>query len=472
MANIEERKNKDGVITSYRIRASAGYDVNGKQIVKKMSWTPPDGMTKAQIRKELQQQAVLFEQKCQQGLCVDDGIKFSDLADMWMTDYAQNNLKKSTYVSYKMMMRNIKPAIGHIKIGALQPHHLSEFYNSLLGRNIETNKACHPIVNFEDYINVHNGKRSDKPRMKQNELAEKANISLTTIKQLLKGENISEDCANRICAVLKLKFNKTFENVVRTRVKASTVKRYHALISSICSFAVYQGILTSNPCTRVKPPKVTSHEAQFLDEDETTTLVDKLQTAPQPFKTAIQLLLFTGMRRGEMCGLEWSDIDYERKIISIDKNVVYTKETGVYEDTPKTNSSIRGIKVSDYVIELLDEYKKWQNEQRGILGSKWGDSQKIFTNDSGYPLHPTSVSSWFSTFCKHNELKHIPLHSLRHTSASILIMNGVPLNAVSKRLGHACAATTSNIYTHVFKTADEMAAKALDDVIVSKIKHT
>ncbi len=471
MASIEKRMNKNGEITSYRIRVSAGYDVNGKQIVKLMSWSPSPNMTKTQVKRELARVAAEFENKCLMGQCVDDTITFANLSEMWFEDYANHNLKKTTLTSYHKLLKTIIPAIGHISIGKLQPHHLNEFYSSLLNSEVRSNAAVSPLIDFRKYIKVNDGVKRDTVIMRQKDLAEETGISLTTIKALLRGDNISVDCATRICKALGIKYDEAFEVVERNKIKGTTVKRYHAVISSICSFAVYQNIIMVNPCTRVRTPKSGPHEAEYLEEGEAEKLLAALKDAPQPFRTAIQLLLFTGMRRGELCGLQWEDIDYEHNLINVRRNVLYTEETGIYEDTPKTKSSVRGIKVSDYVINLLKEYAEWQDNQCELLGDKWEDSCKIFTNDFGAQIHPSSLSKWFSTFNKRNGLKQVPLHSLRHTSATLLIMSGVPVNVVSKRLGHNNSATTTTIYTHVLRSADEQAALALDNVILSKVKH-
>jgi len=472
MANIEERRNKKGEITSYRIRVSVGYDVGHKQIMKKMTWTPPEGLTKSQIKRELERVAAEFETRCLRGQCIDDSIKFADFSEMWLRDYAENNLKKTTLTSYKTMLeKEIIPAIGHVSIGKIQPHHLNEFYYSLMNREIKTNEACAPLIDFKKYVCVHDGIKRDTVIIKQKELAEKAEISLTTVKVLLRGGNIEINSAKRICSILNLKFEKTFEKVERNNVKPATVKRYHALISAICSYAVYQNIIMVNPCSRVKTPRIGHYEAKYLEEDETEKLLNALETAEEPFRTAVKLLLFTGMRRGKLCGLEWEDIDFEKGIIHINKNTLYLKEIGIYEDTPKTYNSIRGVKISDYVLDFLREYREWQTGQEENVGDKWGNSKKIFTNDMGYQIHPDSLSKWFSKFNKKNGLKKISLHSLRHTSASLLIMSGVPINVVSKRLGHNNATTTSSIYTHVLRAADEYAAEALDNIILEKMNR-
>ena len=129
------------------------------------------------------------------------------------------------------------------------------------------------------------------------------------------------------------------------------------------------------------------------------------------------------------------------------------------------------FQVSDYVMQMLMKYREWQDYQRENVGSKWIESGKVFTGVTGKPLHPSTPSKWFRSFNLKYGLKPIHLHTLRHTSATMMIMNGIPLNEISKRLGHNCASTTSNIYCHVTEEADQKAAEALDNAILSKLKR-
>ena len=147
------------------------------------------------------------------------------------------------------------------------------------------------------------------------------------------------------------------------------------------------------------------------------------------------------------------------------------KETGIYEDTPKNKYSNRKIKVSDYVMQMLRKYREWQDYQRENIGSKWIESGKVFTGVTGKPLHPSTPSKWFRNFNLKYGLKTIHLHTLRHTSSTMMLMNGIPLNEISKRLGHNCASTTSNIYCHVIEEAEQKAAEALENAILSKLKR-
>ena len=470
MARIEERRNKNGEVTSYRFRVSQGYNSDGKQNVIVKTWKPPKGLTKAQLKKEVQKQAALFESECDLGLTVDSSITFRQLYEMWLREYAEVSLKKTTLASYKAMLKNVLKSIGHISLNKIQPHHLSDFYASLLGRTVKTNEAVTPAIDFKKYILVYGGKKYKHERMTQSELSRKAEVSLTTIKVLLKGKAISVKCAKKISDALGLEYKKVFNDVKRDNVSVATVKRYHAIISGIFKHAVTQNIIPVNPCTRVRLPKSPKPEAVFLDESEALRLLDELEDAPEPFRTATMLCLFTGMRRGELCALNWKNIDEDALLVCVRKNLTYTKEFGLVEGTPKTKSSIRDIKISDNVIEMLHEYKKWQDEYKYNLGNKWIETGKVFTNDFGGWLRPDTFSSWFRKFCKEHHFDKVHVHTLRHTAATIMIMNDIPLKVVSQRLGHNSTTVTNDIYTHVIQRADEMAAKAMDLSLFSKKK--
>lgn len=125
MATIQKRGN------SYKIVVSCGYDLNYKQIRRSMTWTPALGMTERQIKKELDRQAVLFEERCRTGQVLDGNIKFADFAEKWFTDYAEKQLRPRTVQRYRDMMQRINAAIGHIRVDRLQPHHLMQFYSNL-----------------------------------------------------------------------------------------------------------------------------------------------------------------------------------------------------------------------------------------------------------------------------------------------------------------------------------------------------
>lgn len=188
-------------------------------------------------------------------------------------------------------------------------------------------------------------------------------------------------------------------------------------------------------------------------------------TVPIKYKTSIILAIYTGMRREEILGLEWHDIDFGKQEITIVRASQYTPEKGIYTDDLKTTSSYRTISFPNNIAEILIEYKAWQDEKRDKLGTLWKDSNRIFTQETGEPMHPDTFSGWFSKFIKAKNLPKVTFHGLRHTNASILIANGVDLKTVSSRLGHASVQITTDTYTHLIRKVEREAGNKMEEIL-------
>ena len=204
---------------------------------------------------------------------------------------------------------------------------------------------------------------------------------------------------------------------------------------------------------------------KYLDDVEATHMLELLEKEEIQYKVAIHLLLHTGFRRGELMGLEWSDIDFENQVIHVRRSSLYLPDKGVFTDTTKNTTSDRAIKVSAATFDLLREYEAWQAEQRMLIGDQWQQSDRLFTAWNGKPMHPDTLTRWFHKFVRKNKLPQVSIHSLRHTNATLLIANQIPITTVAKRLGHANASTTSKIYAHAIQSADAAAAEALDIIL-------
>ena len=458
MATIRKRGNN-----TYQIRVSCGYNSEGKQIIKTRTWKPPkNGMTDKQIKKALNKEAVLFEEECLSGQFLGGNTTtFAEFSALWFSDYAEKQLRSRTITRYKELMHRIIPQLGHIRLAKLQPHHLLEFYNSLGEEGVRLDTKCKPHIDFKKALAT--------AKITQKELSEKAGVSLTTIRACINGKNISKSSANKITNVLGS--TTLFDTVDEKKTLSSkTISEYHRLISSILKTAVQWQVIPSNPCDRVKPPKVERKEAVSLDEKQAAELIKCLQSEPIKYRAAIMLALQTGMRRGELCALNWSDLDLKSGTITVNKSILYSSDKGIFEDSTKTKSSNRIISVPDSMIKLLKTYQAEQLKQRLALGDQWIDSGKIFTSENGGVINPESLSGWFKNFVRRYNLPDIHFHNLRHTAATLLIANGVDVATVSKRLGHADKTTTLNIYTHAIKSADRAAADKLEDILTrSKI---
>ena len=448
MATVQKRGN------TYKITVSCGYDVLGKQIRKTMTYVPEPNMTQRQIEKEVERQKVLFEQMCQSGSYINSNIKFADFIDVWEKDYAQIQLAPKTYERYKILLKRIIPELGHLKISKIQPHHLLSFYNLL------SETRCRPSKCFANDVLINKMKSYSVAELSRN-----TKISQTTIRDIKDGKPTTEEKAKILCDKLNIK--KSGYNVIDDNATLSerTILHYHRLLSGIFNIAIQWQVINDNPCARVKPPKVTQKEISFLDDIQAKELISLIDKAPIQYKTMIITLIYTGMRLGELCGLEWKDVDFGNEIITVRRSSQYISGRGIITKEPKNKSSIRTNKYPSVLFKLLKDYKVWQTRERLKLGDRWNDTDRLFTTYDGLPIHPNTLNTWLKKFLENTDLPHITVHSLRHTNATLLIAGGVDIRTVSKRLGHSQTSTTLNIYTHAIQSADAMAAQTIGDIL-------
>ena len=453
MANVKRRGN------SYSIRVSAGYDTTGKQIVKSMTWKIPDGMSDKKAEKEANRVAALFEEKVRTGQIADEkAVKLSVFAEKWFSDYAATQLRPKTIDGYRRCMERIDPALGHLYIDKIRPAHLVKFYRDLSETTKATTYYC-----TKDLKTI-----LKESGFSMTGFANAKEVPFTTVKSVASGKNVTRQNAERIANALEIPFSELFTpSGAEETLSANTVGKYHRVLSSMFETAVKWGMIVSNPCERVSPPKVKKNQkaAQFLTVEESRRLLELLDKEPAQYKNAITLLLFTGMRRGELLGLEWEDLDRNKATLKISKTMQYLPDRGVFEDDTKNDSSNRVIKLSKTALSVLNAQRLWQTEQRLKLGEAWEGANKIFTSPNGKSIHPDTLSGWFRDFIDRSDLPPIHLHSLRHTNATIQIANGSSVTTVAGYLGHANASTTTKIYAHAIQEAQAAASEMLEDIL-------
>lgn len=454
---------------SYLFRCYAGYDANGKQIEHTRTWKPPAlnpdtgrPYTAKAAEKEANRRAALFEEEVKKGLVMSGHIKFSECAARWDEDYAQRTFRATTYKNIPHRLEVINAGIGHIYIDQLKYAHLRKFYADLEKPFEISSYVC--TIDMKQHLK--------KLGIRKKELAQRAGVSEYTLTKIYNGDKLTHEEATKIADALGCKLLNIFK-VVKTMKQRNkgTVKGYQAIISMILSWAVELELIPFNVAMRKRQRRsdVQSTEAYSLDDEEARRLLDLLALEPVRFRTAITVLIYTGMRRGELIGLKWPDVDFENGLININKTISYSPDMGVHVNQTKNRSSERYIKVSPQVIAALKEQRLNQKQQRLKLGSAWTDTGFIFTNDTGAVMHPDTISDEFRKFRDANGFsKELHLHSLRHTAASLMIAGGVDLVSVAHRLGHADASTTSKIYAHAIQKADARASQVLDDIFNKK----
>ncbi len=202
------------------------------------------------------------------------------------------------------------------------------------------------------------------------------------------------------------------------KLSDSTIHHYHVLLSSMMNTAVLWGILPVTPL-KVKPPKVQQKEAVNLNEVQAAALLNALDGEPIQYKTMVYILLYTGIRKGEMLGIEWKDIDFNSSLLAVKRSSQYIPKQGIITKEPKNKSSQRVIKLSQRLMDILLVYKVWQTEERLKIGELWNSNDRLFTSWNGVPMHPDTLPKWFDKFLKRHSLPDANIHALRHTCALV-----------------------------------------------------
>ena len=459
MASITRREGKNK--TSYIITVSQGADVSGKQIRKRMTWTPPAKMTERQAQKEVQRVAFEFEQQVQLGFAPDSRQTFAEYADYVLELKVRNGLKPTTEARYRDLLKRINHAIGHMKLRDIRPQHLNDFYASLQKSGVRNSsqRATPKSCMFKRFRAT--GKSIEG-------FAREAGTAPTNLRAVLNGDTVSIAVANAISEALGYKTEQLFSLSKDSRpLSSKTIIEYHRLISSILRMAEKEMLVPYNAAEKATPPRNDRSEAECFQPNEILEILDCLQDEPIRWRTITHMLIITGCRRGEIMGLHWNDIDWDNNQICVRHNLLYAAKTGIYEDSTKTRTT-RYVKLPLESMQVLRAYRAWYEELRDTMGDRWQNTPYVFVRDNGTPMHPDSVTDWLAKFSKRHGLPHINPHAFRHTMASMLYFNGVDSVSISKRLGHAQVSTTANIYAHVMEAADKKNADILADVFLKK----
>ena len=458
MANIKRIDGKTGV--SFKITVTKGRDTNGKQIRHYMTWAPDKPMSEQQMKKTVERVAVEFEKSIEQGFQLDQKQVFSSYAEYVIDLKEKSGCKYRTIERYRELMTRINDSIGYLRLTDIRPQHLNMFYENLSERGIA---ASDPKAVATADISS----ELEKAGISKTKASELTGLSATTIKTICKGDRVSKLSADKISSILNKRTDELFEvEEPKNRLSNKTILEHHRLIHTILAQAEKEMLVPYNAADKATPPKAVRKEVNYFQQEDIANILEALETEPIKWRTITHLLLITGCRRGEIMGLKWSKVDFENNQLKIDTNLLYSSKRGIYEDTTKTASSERYVKIPQETTDLLKEYREWYLDLKQKNGDRWVDSDFCFTKDDGTPMIPDSITAWLNKFSEKHGLPHINPHAFRHTMASILINSGKDIVSVSKRLGHSKTSTTTDIYAHVIKEADEQASESLADVML------
>ena len=244
-----------------------------------------------------------------------------------------------------------------------------------------------------------------------------------------------------------------------------TVRHYHSFISNVFSYAIRQGMLTDNPCSRVTLPKKEQSEKKIYTKEQTEKFLELLQGEPLKYRLFFTILTYSGLRKGEMLGVEYKDIDWQNRTIKISRTSLYTPQKGIYTDTTKTARSKRYVRLSQFLMTMLQEHKDEQDRERERLGELWEDNDRLFVKWNGKPMNPHTPYEWLDGFCKKNDLPFYGVHHYRHLFASLAISEGVDIVTVSGALGHTNPNVTLGVYSHIIQDVQDKITNALENAL-------
>jgi integrase len=253
----------------------------------------------------------------------------------------------------------------------------------------------------------------------------------------------------------------------RGGLSAQSVVHFHRLLHRALAQAVRWQLLARNPVDAVEPPRAERQEMRALDEHETASLLSSLGGSRLYMPTL--LAVSTGLRRGEILGLRWENVDLAASTLTVVQALEQTKE-GLRFKSPKTHRSRRSIALLAMAVEALRSHRAGQAEEKLALGPAYDDHDLVCPRPDGGPWPPDVFSTAFAAFVRRSGMKPFRFHDLRHSHATHLLKAGVHPKVVSERLGHSAIGITLDTYSHVLPGMQEDAVRLIDVALAEAIK--
>lgn len=260
-----------------------------------------------------------------------------------------------------------------------------------------------------------------------------------------------------------------FYSEMLRKVKPNTVIHYHAIIHSALKYAVKTDMLVQNVADKVDRPKKNSFQPVFLSAEEMQKMFEALRGTK--LELPVLVAAFYGFRRGEVLGLKWDAIDFERGTISVIRTVttitVDGKQTEIEQQSAKTKSSLRTLPLIGSFREYFLQVKEAQELNKQVCGNCYNHEYDgfVFVDELGERMRVEHLTNAFPKFLESHGLRRMRFHDLRHSCASLLLANGVPLKHIQEWLGHSDFTTTANIYAHLDYKSKITSANVMDNIL-------
>ncbi|MEW1680539.1 tyrosine-type recombinase/integrase [Streptomyces sp. NPDC093594] len=366
-------------------------------------------------RDEVADKLTEMQEMTRQGIpAASSTMSFGDYLTYWLAAIAPERLKPATLNSYEGLTRlYIRPALGKKRLNRLSPADVRRFL-------ADFKAACLCCLRGAD---------KERPEGKRTCCA-----------------------VGRCCG---------------RRPSARTVQYVHAVLRSALQQAIREELIVRNVARIVETPTVESKEVRPLDAGEVRLLLKVAR--PHRLYPLWLLLISTGLRRGEVLGLTWSDIDLTAGTLRVRRNVQRIRRELIF-GTPKTMRSVRTVSLPQRCVRALTEHRERQNRERKIAGGKWQPAPGqptglVFTTSTGRVTDPRSLNRMLTILCRDAKVRRVRVHDLRHTCASLLLAQGVDARTIMETLGHSTITMTLDTYAHVMGTTLRAAADRMDDAL-------
>ena len=467
MATVLRKKLSGGSI-SYKIQSKAKDPLTGLYKYMSKTWRKPPTMTEYQAKRELEKLKCELDEKIRtevQGITAKTSpLKFDEYADNWLE---KQKLERGPmyYLRHKANLEIIKSYFKRIRLVDINPNLTSDFREMLL-----KHKSVHESAIMKPGKDLRLIAKSKRIVIKK--IKSFIDVGFGTYEAANRGTPILYTNAVKICSGLGVKFEDYFDKIVTTKPYSKiTIGHIMETLNLILKDAKRKRIINDNFASSeyLVPLKGERKEIVVLDDEEARRLKKQLDLEPNiRWKTALYLVLMTGMRRSELCGLEWKDIDFQHETISIVRSCHEVPKMGLVTKDTKTFTSRRTITMPKVLVQVLKDYQKWYENRRSILGDEWAKTDRLMISDEGTIIYPSIYRVWLKKVLEKANLKKVTLHSLRHTNITMQLTAGVDLKTVSSRAGHSRTSTTTDIYSHFMKNSDRHASKIIDEIFSSE----
>lgn len=363
---------------------------------------------------------------------------------------------------YVSLMKRIEELLDGIPLKELTAHDLEQFYLQL--RETEKRHGGRSVraAGLVEYV--------EKSGVSKKKLCRLSGVAFETVRKALDGNTITETVANKICVALDAPFDELFETVKPgAQLSEETILHYHRLISAALEDAKRKKLIPCNiAAEQVHSPRVRKNPPQCMNVAEAKEFISfALHVSDIRTRVIMILLIFTGLRRSELLGLSWEDIDFEASAIKINKAVELDEDNNLRLAPLKTRASFRKVTINTTVLEQLKDYLQWWDlycsADDGVESSF---SNLLFKQADGRPCYPDTVYRWLQQAVEGTRFAKVTPHLLRHTFASLNISVGTDLATLQGMTGHSQISTLLNYYVHRVSDADMQATQKVECLLL------